>query len=490
MQDAIRFLEISRLRAAAVLAGVVMAVGCSRDASSGTALVVTPTATVGSPAVLVSNKTQAAAVGAAFNYDATLGNAAFSDPRAKGLTYAVSFSPSANGLLASAGRISGTPTAPGVMTVTIAATDAGGASVSNNFSLVVFSAGLTAPSLPTTTFGYSDVSVPLPIFFTAANGGGRGGAGTVIATDNTTAGNAITDAGATLGRVLFYDKRLSTNDQKACGSCHIQAKGFSDTLKLSAGFAGGFTDRHSMGLTNARFYQRGRFFWDERSATLEAQVLQPIQNSVEMGMTLDKLITKLSVVSYYPALFTTAFGTPEITSDRISRALAQFVRSLTSTQSKFDRALAAGPQGFAAVFTQQELNGQQLFDGLGGCAACHGTAAHVSDNIHNNGLNLSSTSDSGAGGWRFKSPSLRNIAVSAPYMHDGRFATIAQVVEHYNSGVQANTNLDQRLRGPGGNPRRLNLTQGEKDALVAFLGTLTDATFLRDARLGSPFPRP
>lgn len=490
MQDSTRFLTMSRLRIRLVVLGITLVGGCGRDAMSGTAQVSTPTATVGSPAVLVSNQNQAAVIGTAFNYDATLGNSVFSDPRGKGLTYTVSFSPSANGLSATAGRISGTPTSPAVMTATISATDAGGATVSNTFSLVAFGAGLVTPSLPATSFGYSDASVPLPIFFINANGGGRGGAGGVIATDNTPANNAITNAGATLGRVLFYDKRLSANDQQACASCHVQAKGFSDTLKLSAGFAGGVTSRHAMGLTNARFYQRGRFFWDERAGTLEAQVLQPIQNSVEMGMTLDNLVTKLSIASYYPALFAAAFGTTDITSDRISRALAQFVRSLISTQSKFDRGLAVGPQGFAAVFTQQELNGQQIFDGPGGCAACHGTAAHVSDNIHNNGLDLSNTADSGAGGGRFKAPSLRNIAVRAPYMHDGRFSTLAQVVEHYNSGVQANPNLDQRLRVPGGNPRRLTLSQGDKDALIAFLGTLTDSTLLKDARLGSPFPRP
>ena len=479
-----RFLRNSRRRTVAVLIGVMTVSGCGRDATSGTATASTPTATVGSPAVLISNKNQTAVAGSAFNYDATLGNSVFSDPRGKGLTYAVTFSPSANGLSATAGRISGTPATTGIMTATIAATDAGGATVSNTFAIVAFGAGLTAPSLPTTSFGYSDAAVPLPLVY--LNGtGGRGGPGSVIATDNTPANNVITDAGATLGRVLFYDKRLSVNDKQACATCHIQAKGFSDTLKLSAGFAGGSTDRHSMGLTNARFYQRGLFFWDQRAATLEAQVLQPIQNSVEMGMTLENLVIKLSVTSYYPALFTAAFGTPEITSDRLSRALAQFVRSLTSTQSKFDRGLTAG---FNVVFTQQELTGQQIFDGPDGCAACHGTAAHVSDNIHNNGLNLSSAVDSGAGGGRFKSPSLRNIAVRAPYMHDGRFTSLAQVVEHYNSGVQANPNLDQRLRAPGGAPQRLNLSQREKDALVAFLGTMTDSTFLRDARLGSPFP--
>jgi cytochrome c peroxidase len=458
--------------------------GCSRDAT-GTAASVTPTETTAAPMVLVPSNNQTAAAGVSFNYDATLAASAFSDPKGKGLTYSVSFSPSANGLSATAGRISGTPLAPGVTYATITATDVRGASVSTTFAIVTFDAGLTAPVLPATALAYSDATHPLPAFYSAANGAG----GSVIAADNTPADNAITDDGATLGRVLFYDRRLSVNDRVSCSSCHIQSKGFGDTLRLSAGFAGGFTARHAMGLTNARFYQRGHFFWDERAATLEAQVLQPIQNSVEMGMTLDNLVTKLSVTSYYPALFTRAFGTPGVTADRVARALAQFVRSLTSYHAKFDQGFASAPPNFAAVLTPQELAGQQIFTGVGGCAACHGTNANISDNIHNNGLDAI-VSDTGAGGGRFKAPSLRNVAVRPPYMHDGRFTSLAQVVEHYNSGVQASATLDQRLRGPNGVPKRLNLTQAEKDALVAFLGTLTDSTFLKDPRLSSPFPKP
>src|SRR5205085_7127674 len=127
-----------------------------------------------------------------------------------------------------------------------------------------------------------------------------------------------------------YDKRLSTNQTVSCSSCHQVQYGFSDPRKFSVGFAGGLTARNAMGLTQARYYQRGHFFWDERANSLEDQVLQPIQNAVEMGMTLPALVTKLSSTTYYPALFESAFGTPEVNSDRISRALAQFVRSLVT----------------------------------------------------------------------------------------------------------------------------------------------------------------
>src|SRR6185295_14903648 len=168
--------------------------------------------------------------------------------------------------------------------------------------------------------------------------------------DNTPQNNPVTDAGATLGRVLFYDKRLSTNGTVSCSSCHQPQHGFSDPRKFSVGFNGGLTGRNSMGLNNARYYARGHFFWDERAATLEDQVLQPIQNSVEMGMTLPALVTRLSAEPFYTNLFANAFGTPVVDTNRISRALAQFVRSMVSTRSKYD---AGVPVGFTN-FTAQE----------------------------------------------------------------------------------------------------------------------------------------
>jgi cytochrome c peroxidase len=320
----------------------------------------------------------------------------------------------------------------------------------------------------------------------------------ILGQDNTPGNNPVTNPGATLGRVLFYDKRLSLNFTVSCASCHQQANGFSDPRKFSVGFQGGLTGRNSMGLANARWYQRRAFFWDERAATLEAQVLEPIQNAVEMGMTLPALQARLAAEPFYQTLFTNAFGSPAVTSDRISRALAQFVRSIVSTQTKFDVGAATG----FANFTAQENQGRQIFNApnQGNCAACHGTDNFVpGPAINNNGLENPYV-DKGVGALSgrpqdeglFKVPSLRNIALTAPYMHDGRFATLEQVVEFYNSGVVNHPNLSAPLRNPpgapgAGQPRRLNLTAGQKAALAAFLRTLTDSAVTTDVKFSDPF---
>lgn len=432
------------------------------------------------------NAPQGATVGVPFSYDATKGGTAFRDPRGAGLTYTVALAPATAGLSASGGQITGTPNAAGPVSVTVTTTDGAGKTAAQSFLVVVFSGDLTAPALPATPLAYSDATAPLPAHFTAPGPGGP-----VTATDNTPPDNPVSDAGATLGRVLFYDRRLSINDRVSCASCHQQQFGFSDTLRLSRGFLGGQTGRHSMGLANARFYQRGRFFWDERAATLEAQVLQPIQDPTEMGMPLDVLVAKLSLTSFYPPLFTAAFGSPDVTADRIARALAQFVRSMVSGDATFDQVFAGGamPPNFAGVLTSEELLGHQVFTGpRGGCSRCHTTLAQVSDNVHNTGLDAQ-PADPGAGQARFKSPSLRNVAVRPPYMHDGRFRTLEEVVEFYNSGVQLTPGLDPRLLTPppNGQPVRLNLTAEEKAALVAFLRTLTDQAFLTNPKFSSPF---
>ncbi len=452
--------------------------GALLGASEVVTIVVSP-----SPVLTLAsaNAPQAASEGRAFTYDATKGGTAFSGTS---LTYTVSFSPAANGLSAVNGHISGVPAAAGTTTASIVARDAVGRTATDTFSIVVFSADLSAPTLPATPYAYSDATAPVPAHFSDTNAPG----GAASRQDNTPATNRTTDAGAALGRVLFYDRRVSANDRVSCASCHQQQFAFGDTARFSRGFNGGSTVRHSMGLQNARFYQRGRFFWDERAATLEAQVLLPIQDGTEMGMSLGRLVTKLSVTPFYAPLFQSAFGTTEVTSERISRALAQFVRSLTSGTSKFDRAFAGTTPNFNAVFSAEELRGQQLFNGQAGCARCHATNAHVSDDVHNTGLDAVST-DLGAGLGRFKSPSLRNVGVRARFMHDGRMTSLEQVVEFYNSGVQANANLDARLRTPAGQPQRLNLRADDKTALVAYLRTLTDPAFLTAAKFADPFAR-
>ena len=343
-----------------------------------------------------------------------------------------------------------------------------------------------ATTLPATPENYRVLNLPAHLRAPA-----------IQAQDNTPETNPVTDAGAALGRVLFYDKRLSANNTVSCASCHQPEHGFSDPAPLSTGFAGGLTGRNSMGLTSARYYLRGSFFWDERAATLEDQVLLPIQNEVEMGLTLTELVAKVSEEDYYAELFTAAFGNATVTSDRISRALAQFVRSIVSSNSKHDAGVAAG----FSNFTAEELLGRQIFNSpTGNCAACHGTDNFVPGNaVHNNGVENPSV-DRGVGAitgnaaddGKFKVPSLRNIELTAPYMHDGRFATLEQVVEFYNSGVQAHPNLSAPLRNPpgtpgAGQPRRLNLTTTQKAALVAFLKTLTDRTVTEDPRFSDPF---
>ncbi len=200
----------------------------------------------------------------------------------------------------------------------------------------------------------------------------------IAAQDNTPANNRITDPAATLGRVLFYDKRLSRNQTVSCASCHQQEHGFSDPERFSTGFAGGLTGRNSMGLANAGYYLRGSFFWDERAATLESQVLQPIQDELEMGMTLPELRERLAAEPFYQSLFTSAFGTATVSDTRISRALAQFVRSIISTQTKYDAGVASG----FVNFTPQENAGRQIFNSpmQGNCVACHGTDNFVPGN--------------------------------------------------------------------------------------------------------------
>ena len=356
-------------------------------------------------------------------------------------------------------------------------------------------------NLPDTPYNY--VNLNLPSHF--LNNDGVALPSSINGMDNTPGSNPITDAGATLGRVLFYDTHLSQNETVACGSCHRQNLAFTDSPPRSLGFNFAPTRRHSISLVNARYYLRGRFFWDERAATLEDQVLQPILDHNEMGLTENQIVQKIAARPFYGPLFQAAFGTGTITNERIADALAQFIRSIVSSQSRYDdgRAQVANRLMPFPNFTDEENQGKALFmkmpsEGGAGCFQCHATEAFVSVNSgpKNNGLDLVSTNDLGVFETfpsildykgAFKIPTLRNIALTAPYMHDARFQTLQQVIEHYNSGVMNHPNLSAELKDTNGNPQQLNLTTAQKQALEAFLRTLTDPNIISNPKWSDPF---
>jgi cytochrome c peroxidase len=311
--------------------------------------------------------------------------------------------------------------------------------------------------------------------------------------------NPVTDHGATLGRVLFFDPLLSRNETVACASCHVPELGFSDDRALSLGFEDGETGRHSMGLSNARYGGNGRYFWDERAATLEEQVLMPIQDDVEMGMTLEELVARVGAAPDYAPLFVRAFGDDEVTEERISRALAQFVRSILSYTSPYDEGRAQVSDALAPFpnFTDVENEGKRLFleplaRGGFACFACHTSEAFAAPSATSNGLDLETT-DRGLGGaneraeddGRFRVPSLRNIAVRPPYMHDGRLADLDEVLDHY-SEVKAHPALTV-YNDADENVVHLDFTPDEHAALKAFLETLTDPDMLADPKYQDPF---
>jgi cytochrome c peroxidase len=337
--------------------------------------------------------------------------------------------------------------------------------------------------LPATPDHYAEIDLPDPFKTQLAK-----------SFDNTPRDNPVTDDGATLGRVLFYDTRLSANNSISCSSCHVQKNGFADPDRFSKGFDGKLTDRHAMSLSDLRFNRRGQSFWDERSASLEAAVLVPIQSKIEMGQDLGRLMELLAKDECYPELYKKAFGDTKITQERTAMALAQFLRSMVSYQSKFDEGLAKVPSARDDFrnFTVQENRGKALF--LSNCASCHqpGQGAHFSMLLpSNNGLDEDfKRADGGVGAITlnsreiglFKSPSLRNVERTGPYMHDGRFDTLEKVIDHYSKEVKPHPNLNPLLRS-------LNFTNSEKAALVAFLKTLTDEKFLTDPKFSDPFQK-
>ena len=329
-----------------------------------------------------------------------------------------------------------------------------------------------------------------------------------ITKDNTTSGNQIDDKIATLGRVLFYDKKLSANNSIACAGCHKQEKAFGDDATQSIGLNGGLTGRHSMRLINSRFSNEIKFFWDERAVTLEDQTTKPIQDHIEMGFSgadgdpdFNDLITKLSALDYYEDLFKFAFGDVTITENRMQLALAQFVRSIQSFDSKYDigRAQVNNPNDNFPNFTELENSGKRLFrdppnmNGAG-CAGCHGgDEFDIDPNTRNNGIIGVLGSETEIDLTNTRAPTLRDLVnpdgnLNGPLMHDGSLITLLEVINHYNEVPNnvANTNLDNRLN-PGGNPQMLNLTNDEKTEIEAFLKTLTGSDVYTNEKWSNPF---
>lgn len=335
-----------------------------------------------------------------------------------------------------------------------------------------------------------------------------------IRKDNT-GSNPISNAKATLGRVLFYDKNLSVNNSISCGSCHVQAFAFGDTALASNGLLGGLTGRHSMRLVNARFAVESKFFWNERAASLEAQTTQPVQDHAEMGFSgtdgrpaIDSLLRKLSSISYYKELFTFVYGDTIVTEPRMQECLAQFVRSIQSFDAKYDagRSQVANDNQPFPNFTAQENNGKNLFltppvfDASGvrtggglGCNGCHNAPEFdIDPNTGNNGI-IGVLNGTGIDINNTRAPSLRDLTgidgnPNTPMMHTGVISTLQAVIGHYGTIHLApgNTRLDPRLT-PNGFGQQLQLTAAEVNAVIAFLKTLSGNKVYTDAKWSNPF---
>ncbi len=309
--------------------------------------------------------------------------------------------------------------------------------------------------------------------------------------------NPLTIKGVALGRKLFYDPILSADSTLSCSGCHNINHAFSDTINFSIGIDGMSGKRNAMPLYNLGYspFDNG-FFWDGRATTLEIQALKPIEDPVEMHDLLPNVLNKLSRSDFYPDLFFEAFGVENITNVEVGDALAQFVKSIVSGNSRYDKA-AAGQ----LFLTDQEVMGFELFNAIDGgdCFHCHGVNAGLFTDYQyrNNGLDdvytYTAFLDPGYGNvtgdtadyGKFKTPSLRNIELTAPYMHDGRFATLEEVLDHYSEQVKDTPFTDNFMQfaSVGG----VQLTPEEKAAIIAFLKTLTDENLRDNPAYQNPF---
>ena len=330
------------------------------------------------------------------------------------------------------------------------------------------------------------------------------------------ADNPMTVEGVQLGRMLFYDPILSGDSTLSCGGCHRQENAFAEPNQFSEGITKVKGTRNAMPLFNLAFLKAG-FFWDGRSTTLEKQILEPVPNPIEMHQDWPRAVSKLQRTANYPDLYKKAFGTDKISSDNTAKAIAQFLRSIVSDKAKIDSFLD-NPNN-QSLLTPSEFRGFQLFvndpifDKFTGvrtfagadCFHCHGAPLFqdiaVNTSFRNNGLDsvtdISGFRDAGRGRvtgnaadyGKFKVPTLRNVALTAPYMHDGRFKTLEEVIDHYNGGGHPSPTLDKTMpsikhQAAGG---RLQLTEQDKKDLIAFLKTLTDYSLITNKAYSNPF---
>ena len=307
--------------------------------------------------------------------------------------------------------------------------------------------------------------------------------------------NPMTKEGVELGRRLFYDPILSLDSTVSCASCHFPSLAFTDGSKLSTGVNNAIGRRNAMSLVNVGFYYSG-LFWDGRVGSLEEQSLHPIEDPVELNLDLDVLIERLQAHADYAPRFRKAFGIEDrsqIDRTLISKALAQFERIIVAGNSKFDQF-----ERGETVLSDDEALGYSMFfdfdDGLkdGECSHCHSVSLFTANTYHNNGLDSVGSdytlfNDIGLGingivgdTGKFRTPTLRNIALTAPYMHDGRFNTLDEVMDHYNSGVKDSRNKDPLVAN-------LNINEEQRNAIVAFMKTLTDTSYLLIPEVNSPF---
>ena len=321
---------------------------------------------------------------------------------------------------------------------------------------------------------------------------------------------AISNNKATLGRVLFYDPQLSQNNTVSCASCHLQDRAFADKVAFSEGFQGEKTLRNSFalgavantvtsydGTTVGSESFRSTLFWDNRARNIAQQSKMTLADPIEMGMQMGELVDRLEKIDYYQVLFKKAYPGDKISEFTLLDALEEFINSMITVDSKFDRAMNIEREARKdfKLFSDQENLGKNLY--INHCANCHGeNMVTTTTKNANNGLDMV-YQDKGIGGrtfkehdnGKFKVPMLRNVELTGPYMHDGRFETLEEVVEHYSSGVQAHQNLSIMLKDQDDETkaRHLNLNGEEKEALIAFLKTLTDPAFTQAERYSDPF---